>query len=1069
MANKKYLKSLSAILAAIFISSQLFAEQAYIDPSGSTLAPSIVSGTINPARSEAVKAEVTERYEDLSAQKNPPKAPTLKFPGTPDLIVGSTEYNDLIARIKANFSRNVTRQELIRMRDIIQSKAPPTFFTEEEKNGLNQIADALTGQISFRDLNIRIKSPFYRGKPLHEIEVNIIDLKDECSFRTNQGNFYQEVVTYDEPTGILSINIPKAFFGEHFARPGSNAITQTVLHSLLEVILGLSHQEAALALSFYNSDNTIAPRDMVTISDAHRATIEYARQRAINGDKATIKQLNSLLNSDYKFKLTDYDIQALQARGRPLDAVHTIRVHSEELARIINGMVRGPVGRFDTKVGRDMIARLGVKAGKMPTQGILDRYSLVANATVAAAIAVVADGYRGKVSELTAKSEVKIIKDGADGLAKEEIQVVFHLSGYRIIVTVSEGGLRDAVEKAFVGGEEIGAEGMEVVSIALDVIENTNATAEGKVGGTSIAVGAKGGAALLGNAPDVYAMAIITNVPEDKVAEFEREPLEPGPYEDENDLIGIQANIKRQLERIAEANSTSINDIEVVLLGRARETNRLKAFKRIALESIYDRNLQANSALIQQIVASGASRSEKELRDYVMRLLTLEFLLHCETYSKEFRMTDEDRNSLKVLQDIAVNDAAVESLVELIDAADEAGQGMSINVIQDGTFVHGLHAALGRVDGKVKVFFGTSGAPEAFMNVALAKAFHANGAIASMRLLSNAGLKKAKNLVPAYNFDDVEKKLIETLRPEDAADIIAGKRLFTTADVKGEVEGAITFLTDNEVFGQEGIKALDEKNSYRVTTVRASEEGNNSYAWVESRLVRIAPLKVEVNPEDMIRRRSTEEFAARFSEDLQGRNADFRDSLLRILTADKEKLFFIGIENDIGKAQKAQMMPVWKAISQIESMTDASGKRLFPNLVVKRASARELVSQVHSLRSSGTLALNRVFLVARKESVDVNAFDSIDGSWISAIDDSEGGDYLPVFEALTLSMMAYLNADINKIKGLYDAIADSPITPAALQDMLKKRIILILPKVTKFDSAELRRLYELAAQVYTAA
>ncbi len=1069
MFNKKYLKSLSAILAATFISSQLFAEQTYIDPSGSTLAPSIASGTINPARSEAVRSEVTQKYDDLASQKNPPKAPTLKFPGTPDLIVGSTEYDDLIARIRANFSRNMTRQELIRMRDIIQSKAPPTFFTEEEKDGLDKIADALTGQISFRDLNIKIRSPFYKGKPLHEIEVNLIDLKDENSFRTSQGNFYQEVVTYDESTGALSINIPKIFFEEHFTKPGSNAITQTVLHSLLEVILGLSHQEAALALSFYNSDNTIAPRGMVTISDAHRASIEYARQRAINGDKVTIKQLNSLLNSDYKFKLTDYDIQALKARGRSLDAVDTIRIHSEELARIINGMVRGPVGRFDTKVNRDMIARLGVKAGKMPTQDVLDKYSLVTNATMAAAIAVVADGYRGKVSDLTAKSEVKIIKDGADGLAKEEIQVVFHLSGYRIIVTVSEGGLRDAIENAFVGGEEIGAEGMEVVSIALDVIENTNATAEGKAGGTSIAVSAKGDAALLGNAPDVYALAIITNVPEEKVAEFEREPLEPGPYIDENDMIELGASIRHQLQRIAEANSTGIDNIEVVLLGRARETNRLKVFKRMALEGIYDRNLQENSAVIQKLVASGVSRSEKELRDYVIRLLTLEFLVRCETYSKEFKMSDEDKAGLKVLQDIAINDTALEGLVESIDIADKEGKGMSIKVIQDGTFVHGLQASLGRVDGKVKVFFGTSGAPEAFMNVALAKAFHRNGAIASMRLLSNAGLKKAKNLSPAYNFDDVEKKLIETLRPEDAADIFAGKRLFTTADVRGEVEGAVTFLSDNDVFGQEGIKLLDDKNSYRVVTLRMSEEGENSYAWVESRLVRVAPLKVDVNPEDMIRRRSTEEFAARFSEDLQGRNTDFRDSLLRILTENKEKLFFIGIENDIGKTQKAQMMPVWKAISQIESMTDASGKKLFPNLVVKRASARDLVSQIHGLRSNGTLALNRAFLVARKESVDVKMFESIDGSWISAIDDSEAGDYLPVFEALTLSMMAYLNTDLNKIKSLYDAIADSPIDLAALQDMLKKRIILILPKATKFDSTELRRLYELAAQIYTAA
>lgn len=1069
MSSKNYIRSLSVILAATFISSQLFAAPICIDPSSDTLAPSVVSGVTNPARSEAVKAEMTQKYDELSSEKKPPVAPTLKFPGTPDLILGSTEYDDLIARISANFDRVVTRQELLRMRDIIQSKAPPTFFTEEEKNGLNKIADALTGQVSFQDLDIKIKSPFYRGKPLHAIMVNIIDLEGENSFRTNQDNFYQEVVTYDEPTGTLSINIPKAFFEEHFSAPESNAVTQTVLHSLLEIILGLSHQEAALALSFYNSDRTIAPRGMVTISDAHRASIEYAKKRAINGDKVTIRQLNSLFNSDYRFKLTDYDIQALKARGRSLDAVDTIRIHSEELARIINGMVRGPIGKFDTKISRDAITRPDVKAGKLPTQDVLNRYSLVANATVAAALAVVADGYRGKVSDLTEKAEIKIIKDGADGLAKEEIQVVFQLSGYRIIVTVSEGGLRDAIEKSFVGGEEIGTEGMEVVSIALDVIENTTATAEGKTGGTSIAVSAKGDNALLGNAPDVYAIAIIANVPEEKVAEFDKEPLEPGPYGDENSATELQANIKRQLQRVAEANSTGIDNIEVVLLGRARETNRLKAFKQIAVEDIYDREMQDNEAAIRDIIASGVFKSGEEIRGHIIKLLTLEFLKRCETYSKEFKMSDEDKAGLKALQDLTARDANLEDLAQSIDIMDQLGKGMSIKVLQDGTFVHGLHAALGRTEGKIKVFFGTSGAPEAFMNIALAKTFHKNGAIASMRLLSNAGLKKAKDLSPAYKFDDVEKNLIGTLRPEDADDIIAGKRLFTTADVKGEVEGAITFLTDNEVFDQEGVKLLNDRNTYRITTLRTSEEGGNGYAWVESRLVLVNPLKVDVNPEDVVRKKSAEEFIARASEDMTARSVDFKDNLLRILAENKEKLFFIGIENDIGKDQKAQMMPIWRAIDQIEGMTDQNGKRLFPNLTVKRATAGELVNEIQDMRSKGLLALDRVFLVTRKESVDAKMLEPVEGSWISAIDDSSSDDYLPVFEAITINMMAYLKADINKIKDLYDAISENPIDPAALQDMLKNRIIRILPKVTRFDSAELRRLYELAAQIYTAA
>lgn len=82
---------------------------------------------------------------------------------------------------------------------------------------------------------------------------------------------------------------------------------------------------------------------------------------------------------------------------------------------------------------------------------------------------------------------------------------------------------------------------------------------------------------------------------------------------------------------------------------------------------------------------------------------------------------------------------------------------------------------------------------------------------------------------------------------------------------------------------------------------------------------------------------------------------------------------------------------------------------------------------------------------------------------------SRQGDYLPVFEAITLNMMAYLNADKTAIKNFYDAISDKPIDPTVLQGMIRNRIIYILPRATKFDTKQLRELYELAQQVYTAA
>lgn len=206
--------------------------------------------------------------------------------------------------------------------------------------------------------------------------------------------------------------------------------------------------------------------------------------------------------------------------------------------------------------------------------------------------------------------------------------------------------------------------------------------------------------------------------------------------------------------------------------------------------------------------------------------------------------------------------------------------------------------------------------------------------------------------------------------------------------------------------------------------------------------------------------------------DLPVRAKLFTANLTQILAQHQDQLFFMGIETDIGLDQKAQIMPIYKAIDEIKDMKDADGKPLFPNLVVKRGKAADLVAEVASLKEDGKLALNNTFIGARKLSVDNRLYDSIKGegkAWISAIDDSRPGDYLPVFESITLSMMAYLNADITAIKNFYDAISEKPIDTATLQDMVRNRIIYILPRSTKFDIKQLRDLYELAQQLHTAA
>ena len=208
------------------------------------------------------------------------------------------------------------------------------------------------------------------------------------------------------------------------------------------------------------------------------------------------------------------------------------------------------------------------------------------------------------------------------------------------------------------------------------------------------------------------------------------------------------------------------------------------------------------------------------------------------------------------------------------------------------------------------------------------------------------------------------------------------------------------------------------------------------------------------------------------SENLPVRAKVFAANLTRILADHPDQLFFMGIESDIGGSQKAQIMPIYKAIDEIQDLKDSSGNPLFPNLMVKREGAEKLASMVLDLNKEGKLNLNNAFIGARKVSVDNKAYDTIKGEgrvWISAIDDSKSGDYLPVFEAITLNMMAYLNADVSAIKNFYDAISNKPIDPGVLKDMLKNRVIYILPKATKFDTKQLRELYELAQQVYVAA
>ncbi|MDI6606811.1 MAG: fructose-bisphosphatase class II, partial [Candidatus Omnitrophota bacterium] len=165
-------------------------------------------------------------------------------------------------------------------------------------------------------------------------------------------------------------------------------------------------------------------------------------------------------------------------------------------------------------------------------------------------------------------------------------------------------------------------------------------------------------------------------------------------------------------------------------------------------------------------------------------------------------------------------------------------KGLVITPIRDGTVCHGLLATFGRKEGKHKVLWTVGGSPEAFMNLAVARVFEQEGAVAGVRIYSKRvndsqeGKGKAVDLSWRYNFSEDEKELLRHLRPQDAEQIIRGERLFTLADVQGPTEAALAFITDNGVFNQPGVEDLGE-GKYRVHLLRVKEINRGAYVWVK--------------------------------------------------------------------------------------------------------------------------------------------------------------------------------------------------------------------------------------------
>ncbi|MFA4842211.1 MAG: 6-phosphofructokinase, partial [Candidatus Omnitrophota bacterium] len=768
--------------------------------------------------------------------KNQGCVTTLKLPGQEDLLFDSQDYLQIAQQINTHYSRSLTRPELILLRNIIQSRAPPDFFNHDENQGLTDLIQALAQVISLGESNLTLKNPAYFGKPIRDIKIDLINLGSQSSFITRTGRRYYEIATYDELSGALHINLALSFFNRYWNRDDTRSITQTILHPLLEEVLGLSHLEASVALCAYNSDMTLGGKGEIVLPDVYRDILTEIKEEARQGSAWAQEYLNSLLNSDYHLRLKAEDIQAFLQRGKDLKTVDAIRVWSEELARRMNGFVRGRIGKFDTRVDAGDIEALSVRFAKLPTQEALDKYSLSTNTTVAAALALVADGYIGKVTGNTPRGETRIVKDAADGLAKDEFQAVLDNSGCRVRMTVAEG-TRDAVENSFIGGQLLGT-GAEIVSMAADVLENTNAAAKGGLGATSVAISAEGESGLSGNAPDLYTNMIAFSVPADKAEEFKENPIDP-----DVDLKDGEENAL-ELEKLRRAyfNNFVFKNTQAQDLSELKEILGLDILERVVAAELELKIIQKIIELDWPNILKLKANIETKVLNMIAQAWGIDI--------SAIRLTILNRQLDNPKEKPKRETRRIQAL-KLIARE----KGLQLNLINDGTFDDGLLALLGSRTGEItkdnplEISLTTSGLPEGFMDGHIASALSSQGAFCYQRIISRDGIEKSTDLSQAncYNFSPKESQLINTLRPKDAKDILSGNKLFGAKDVQGQVDAAVTFITDNEAFNLPGIKYLGN-NQYTITTLRIKAHNGLNYCWVERRLGSIGAVGVKIVP-----------------------------------------------------------------------------------------------------------------------------------------------------------------------------------------------------------------------------
>lgn len=200
-------------------------------------------------------------------------------------------------------------------------------------------------------------------------------------------------------------------------------------------------------------------------------------------------------------------------------------------------------------------------------------------------------------------------------------------------------------------------------------------------------------------------------------------------------------------------------------------------------------------------------------------------------------------NNLKIndLEVVIMNREREEARLAVLRKLQDKYPGLQVITISDGTVAHALLANFGRKNGQHKVLMTVSAAPEGFFNLSVAGFFKQAGSLASLRIYSkNVNLtslgEKALDLSQRYSFDDQEKREIEITRPADGQAILAGEKLFTQEEIKGDISASFSFITNSGVFGVKGVEKLPQ-GYYEVNLLRVGKVNDKPCAWIEKKVI----------------------------------------------------------------------------------------------------------------------------------------------------------------------------------------------------------------------------------------